>query len=646
MISFSRKSIGPKLIWKPPKELPNLKEASLISLDLETRDEGLAKNLAPGGVTKDGYIIGIAVAVKGWSGYFSLRHPDSFNWSIPLVKKWFKDNFCTSTPIIGANIKYDLEWLRSEGFKTTGPYYDVQISEPLLNENLRKYNLDSLMVRYLPPKYAKATEDLDIGVKETLGKVKGKPQQHLWKLPAKLVGAYAEMDAIGPLLIHHKQMKRIKEENLQEVWQLEHDLIPLLLDMRFNGVRIDVDNLEIQGTKMKRQLKRQQKKLDVLAGYKMNPNAAASIAPAFDAQGIVYPRTIKTNAPSFTKPWLEQHPSELAQQLAKVRKLDKLCSMFIEGAFHQYIQGDRIYCQFHQLATDTNGTVSGRYSASHPNLQQIHSRDPVLAPIMRSLFIPEDEEDWWKNDYNQMEYRLFVHYAVLQKLLGALDAQAAYINDPTTDFHQWVADLMELDRSPAKDVNFGMIYGQGVNSLAAQLGKSFREMQELWEDYHKAVPFAKPLSNKVKQKAESRGYIMTLSKRRRRFDLWEPRGNYTTNSNYVKPLPRTQALEIYGPNIIRAFGYKALNGLIQGSAADIMKKAMVDAYKSGVFDILGTPSLTVHDELDGSKPRTSKANEALNELTHIMENCWPLTIPVKVDSETGKDWWNVKPFQN
>ncbi len=647
MIKFTRRKHPPRLDWEPTTHLPDLSAAKFISLDTETKDEGLNQKLGPGGVRGMGYILGISVAVDGWSGYINLRHPDSENWSVPMVKRWFKDFMCDGQMKIGANILYDLEWLRAEGFPITGPFYDVQHVEALLDETLGRYNLDSLMKRYLPDRFQKATGDIDTLVERRIGKYKGDPRAYLWRLPVEDVGPYAEMDAIGPLMIMPKQMKRVYEEELEQVTSLESRLIPLLLDMRFRGVRVDVDALEGTVIKLRRRSKREQKKMDTLAGMQVNVNANASVAAALDAAGITYPRTKKTKVPSFVKDWLEHHPSELVQQVRKVRQVNTTIGLFIEGGIEKYLHNGRIYGNINQLRTDKGGAKSGRFSYSNPNLQQQPSRDPILAPLIRSLFVPEEGEEWWKNDWSQIEFRLIVHRAVLMGLPKADEAQTAYINNPATDFHQWAADLLNIPRKRAKDISFGLAYNMGKKLLIHSLGLSMQEGEALYSQYHHEVPFVSQLSKKLANKAQKIGFIKTLLGRRRRFNLWEPRHNYKMDPEYKTPLPsREEAMEVYGPRVVRAHTYRAMNGDIQGSAADIMKKAMVDCYESGVFIVLGTPSITVHDELDGSKPITKDADDALREAKHIMENCVKLEVPIYVDCETGKDWWNVKLFKN
>ncbi len=292
----------------------------------------------------------------------------------------------------------------------------------------------------------------------------------------------------------------------------------------------------------------------------------------------------------------------------------------------------KIHTQFHQLKGDKNGTVSGRFSSSNPNLQNIPSRDEEIGPLMRSMFIPDDGEVWYSDDWSQIEFRLLVHYGFGK---SAKETQQAYRDNPKTDFHDYVSEITGIDRKPAKNINFGLGYGMGKEKLARQLNRTLDEAAAISETYHDRLPFIRALMKKVSRVAENRGYIKTYLKRRRRFDRWEPRG-YNPD---ITPLSYDAAVEEWGKHKIhRAFGYTGLNALMQGSAADLMKKAMVDIWECGACDILGAPLLTVHDELNWSVPRTRAAIRAHRETVHRMRNVADMKVPLLVSSDHGKDW--------
>ncbi len=632
-----------ELIWVAPKTLPNLSNCEMISIDLETKDEGLMNGVGPGGVRGAGYILGVAVAVKDASWYFSLNHPESDNWDISKFRKWFNSTMGNvRQPKVGANILYDLEWLYSQQMYVEGKCLDVQVAEPLIDENQMRYSLEVLAQKYLPEDMWKQSDLILQVVKDRLGPKIKKAQEHLWKLPASDVGVYAEYDAISTLAVLEKQMPILEAEGLMQVFDVETRLIPMLLEMRFAGVLIDESKVGATRDALQQQLIEERKNLKNLAGVDINVNLADEIGKAFDRAGITYPRTPKTDKPSFTKPWLLNHESPLAKQINIVRSAEKVIGTFIDGHILGNLHKGRIHCSFHQLRSDDSGTVSGRFSSSNPNLQQMPSRHPVYSKLIRGLFIPEEDCAWWKYDASQIEYRLIVHYAVMSNLPKASEAAQQYIDDPTTDFHQLVADMIGIDRKPAKDTNFGLAYNMGKEKLGRSLGLDEQTAEKFFNEYHERVPFMKLLARSVNRVANQRGYIRTILNRRRRFDKWEPPMNY--GQNRVPALPREEAIEAYGNHIQRAFTYKSMNALIQGSAADDMKKGMVDLYEDGVFDVIGIPSLTVHDELDGSCPKTKEAAEGLLHAKKVLESCLILKVPTIWDLETGPNWYEVKEF--
>ena len=629
-------------MWKLPEELPRLSDAKMISLDIETRDDDL-KSKGPG-VRRDGYIVGIAVGTPdGLRTYLPFQHAEGHQFEPEVIIRWAKSELCRpGQPKVGANLLYDLDYLYEAGVEVTGPFYDVLIAEPLINENLFKYNLDSLSIDHLGETEGKFDKVLQAAC-DTQG-WKGHPQAHIWKLPPEFVGEYAEADVDRPLRILEKQKKILVEEELVDLFLMETELIPLLLHMRRRGVRINRNQaLKIQG-EMGDKLQENERKLLKMAGFEVDIWAAASIAKAFDKAGLEYPRTLKTKAPSFQKLWLERHEHPIAQLIMECRKIDKFKGTFIEGSILNMAINGRIHCQFNQLKGDENGTVTGRFSSSNPNLQFIPKRDKILGPLIRSIFIPEEGEEWGRADYSQIELRILAHFALGE---GAEVIRDAYRNDPTIDFHQKCADMAECERKKAKTINFGVVYGMGVEKLSRELELTIPEAKSFLERYHSRLPFAKHTLKIASDRAAGRGYVKTIMKRRRRFNNWEPRDwklskTFTPTADREGLLLRIKELmkedDRISPGVRRAGTYKALNAIIQGSAADLMKKAMVDVWNSGVCDILGPPLLTIHDELDVSKPKTKAGDEAFKEMVHLMEYAIKFKVPVLVDAQIGANW--------
>lgn len=633
--------------WKLPRDLPNLSAAKEIGLDTETRDPQLIEK-GPG-VRRDGYIVGISVAVsEGQSWYLPFGHSEGEQFEKEKVMLWAKDNLCRpKQPKIGANIIYDLDYLYHNGVKVSGPFYDIQVAEPLINENAQSYSLDTLAKKYLGEAkredlLARACSDHDL---------KGAPQKHIWCLDPKYIGLYAEGDAEQALLIFKKQKEILKKENLEKVFDIETRLIPMLLHMRQLGVPINMDRLLKLHDKMTEELIGHKQKLDSVAGEHVDFWAAESIARVFDKKGLPYPLTPKTKKPSFVKGWLENQTDNISKLIMKCREIDKFKGTFLEGSLLEMIVGGRIHCQFNQLRSDDFGTVTGRFSSSNPNLQFIPTRTE-LGKLCRKVFIPDEEYGWCKADYSQIELRILVHYA---RGAGADLVVEAFKNDPTLDYHQLCADMANVSRTFAKKVNFGLIYGMGVYKLAQELGISIEEAKRFKNKYFNVLPFLKTTVDAATDAAMTKGYVRTILGRRRRFELWEPKDRDLAKIINAHPDKNKVQKEInnlknlggkrHHQGIQRAGCYKAFNAADQGSAADIMKMALVDVWESGVCSVI-KPYITVHDELDFGYPLNSEGEEAILEVKHIMENTYELKIPAIVDVETGPNWGNVKEFKN
>ena len=604
--------------WVKPTEFPDLRHADEIAIDLETHDPDL-KKLGTGSVIGRGKVVGIAVATDGYSGYFPFDHEGGGNLDKDLVIKWFKD-ICESTADkIFHNAMYDVCWIRAMGFKINGRIYDTMIAASLVNENRYRYDLNSLGWDFVGQ--GKNETELNNAAKEW----GVDPKADMWKLPALYVGNYAERDAELTLALWKVMQKEINSQDLNSIFNLETDLFPCLVDMRFKGVRVDTESAH----KLKQQLSEQEKQLlqEVTkeTGEECQIWAARSIAKVFDKLKLPYERTEKTQAPSFTKNFLSNHEHPLVKKIAKAREINKAHTTFIDTII-RYEHKGRIHADINQIRSDQGGTVTGRFSYSNPNLQQIPARNKDLGPLIRSLFIPESGCEWGCFDYSQQEPRLVVHYASLDQDTSVFGVKEAY-DDGDADFHTIVAKMADIPRSAAKTINLGLFYGMGKAKLQAELGVSKDKAEELFSIYHNRVPFVKSLTKSVSNRAQQRGQIRTLLGRLCRFHLWEP-----NTFGMHKALPFEQAVQEHGPGIKRAYTYKALNKLIQGSAADMTKKSMLDLYKEGIV-----AHIQIHDELDVSV----ESPEQAKKIVEIMENAVKLEIPNKVDYESGKNWGTI-----
>ena len=605
--------------WIEPEEYPDLRSYDEIAIDLETRDPDL-KSKGSGAVIGNGEVVGIAVAVPGRKFYFPIAHGSGPNMDRKRTLEWFKD-ICASPALkIFHNAMYDVCWIRSLGIKINGLIVDTMIAASLVDENRFQYSLNALGWDYLG--HGKSEGALNEEAKSRGLDTKA----DMWQLPAMYVGAYAEKDAELTLELWQIMKKEIIHQDIESIFNLETDLFPCLIDMKFKGVRIDIEGAH----KLKQQLSKQEEVLllEVQKETGIEPQiwAARSIAKIFDKLDLTYARTEKTNAPSFTKNELQEHKHPVVQKIAKARELNKAHTTFIDTII-RYEHKGRIHADINQIRSDQGGTVTGRFSYSNPNLQQLPARNKELGPMIRSLFLPEEGCTWGCFDYSQQEPRLVAHYASLYKFPSVYEVIEEYNNDSSTDFHQMVAEMAEIPRSQAKTINLGLFYGMGKTKLQAELGVSKDKASELFEQYHAKVPFVKQLINAASNRAQERGQIRTLLGRLCRFPLWEP-----NSFGMHKAMSHEDALREHGPGIKRAYTYKALNKLIQGSAADMTKKAMVDLYKEGII-----AHIQIHDELDLSVESPEHAEKIID----IMENAVKLEVPNKVDYESGETWGDI-----
>jgi len=626
-MSLQMAMFAPDSEWVPPSEFPDLSGAKQIAIDLETRDPDLMKR-GPGWPVNNGEVVGYAVAVDGWCAYYPIGHTGGGNLDRRLVENWMKKVCATDADKVFHNAQYDVGWLRAHGIEVNGRIIDTMVVASLLDENRRSFSLNSVAYDYLDK--VKSEKDLIAAARE-FGL---DPKAEMWKLPAMHVGPYAQTDAELTLELWNFFKVKVGQEGLQEIVDLELALLPCLVDMTSRGVRVDLDAAAKTRDALIRREKNVVREIKKLVGNHVEIWAAKSLADAFDKLSVSYPRTA-TGAPSFTKAFLTAHEHPLAKMVVDARALNKIQGTFISSIMKHVGDDGRIHGHINQIRSDDGGTVSGRISMNNPNLQQIPARDPELGPMIRSLFLPEEGEKWASIDFSQQEPRILVHYAsVFGKsrslpLRGVEEFVDGYRNDPTMDFHTMVADMAQISRKQAKTINLGMMYGMGAKKMADQLDIPLEEAKELINQYHQRVPFVKMLMRGVTDRLNDKGSfgaIRSLKGRKCRFDLWEP-DSFEMN----KALPYHEAVRQYGQTtrLKRAYTYKALNRLIQASAADMTKQAMVDVYRTGKI-----PLIQIHDELAVSVTGKEEAQSIAN----LMTNAIDLDVPSRCDIEIGASW--------
>jgi len=610
--------------WVCPSEYPDLSQAKEIAIDLETKDPNM-KTKGTGWATFDGHIVGFAVAAYDQQWYFPISHDAGGNMDLAMTTAWMQDVLKTPATKIFHNASYDVGWLLVNGFEIRGKIVDTMIAAALINENRFSFSLNACAKDYLGE------------IKnETFLNEKAKewgidPKADLWKLPAGYVGFYAEQDAALTLKLWQRFKTEITKQNLNDVWDMEMELLPILIDTRRRGIRVDIEKAHVLKKEFKNKEKEVLHKIKKETTIDVDIWAARSVAQAFDRIGIEYPRTPKSEEPSFTQNWLVNCDNPIAQLIRQAREINKFHSTFIDSIL-RYTHKGRIHSEINQLRSDQGGTVSGRLSYSNPNLQQIPARNKEMGDKIRSLFLPEEGKQWGSFDYSQQEPRLVAHYSAALNDNYALESAAEFVEayqNESADFHQIVADMAGISRTHAKTINLGLFYGMGKSKLARELGINKDDADRLLQTYNSRVPFVKKLATEVSNSASKYGFIRTIKGRKCRFDMWEPA---TFGMN--KAMDYEAAKAHYGNNIRRAFTYKALNRLIQGSAADQTKEAMIQCYKAGY-----KPLLQIHDELCFS----INNEDDIKGVKEIMENAIEnLKVPFKVDIALGRSWGEAK----
>ena len=616
---FNRNEV--KSEWLHPTEFPSMEGKQVVAIDLETCDTEL-KTMGPGWSRKIGKVIGIAISSGDFTAYYPIAHDGGGNMDKDVVLKYIK-SVCEDESIqkVFHNAQYDIGWLSVLNIEVKGYIHDTMIASALLNENRYSYTLNSMVHEYLgeykDEKVLKAKAE-ELGID---------PKSEMYKLPAEFVGEYAEADAFLTFRLHEKMMLEIKNDALETVYDMECRLIRVIFNMTKRGVRVNMERAFALKRKLLVKEKNYLKRIKDITGSDVQVWAARSVAKAFDDINLEYPRTT-LGAPSFTQTFLETHSHELPRMITKARVLNKLQGTFIDG-IKRHIHNDRLHAHINQIRGDSGGTVTGRFSMYAPNLQQMPIRSEFGSEL-RKIFIPEQGEYWLSADYSQQEPRILTHFAILNKNKGAEDVQEAFIKG--LDFHRQTADMAGIPRRLAKTIGLGVMYGMGYKKLAVDLDISPVEAKEMLKEFRTKVPFMQGMLEDVMNRANKVGTIRTYLGRKCRFDLYEP--SWYDPGVFHKALPLKQAQAEYGGQIKRAGTYKALNRLIQGTAADQTKKAMVDVYENlGII-----PLIQVHDELNCSV----KSDKEAKDIKDIMENSMKLEVPSKVDFKTKDNWGDAK----
>ena len=677
-----------------PEDL-DLKGIDTVAIDIETYDPDL-KTKGSGAIKGNGFITGVAVATGKDTVYFPLHHSDVVKsddekkefWD-QMNKKLLQNDKITK---VFHNAMYDVCWLQSvTGKKLKGRIVDTMVAASVIDENRFRYSLDALSKDYLDDR--KYKHDLETLVLQDSNGVKKNAISNMHEVPSNIAKKYAKQDVNLTLRLWELFDKKldevlyIKPENKEEktcrnIFELETKLFPCLVEMKEKGVRIDTQKLKSLGEKLRF---RRDNLLNIVKKHTkitLQLWSANSIKDLLHNQKITnYEKTPKSGMPKLPKDYLKTHSNRFLRMVSKAREADKAVNTFIEG-LRGYLHNGRIHADINQIRSDKGGTVTGRFSMSNPNLQQIPAKG-YIGKKMRELFIPEDGHEWGSFDYSQQEPRIVVHYAIKHNLSKTKELGGKFKKDKA-DFHRIVAEMANIPREQAKTINLGLFYGMGKGKLQQELNLDKAQAKKLFNTYHEKVPFVKELSDNLIYFAKDNKLVFTLEDRfcrfdkyesvnkrwnnkLRKFEEWDPEfkeekqkdGTIKYKGDWISPrlMSREDAwskfklqfnskskkkieehtgkerAQYFDNYFTPAFTYKALNRLVQGSAADMTKKAMVLLYEQGII-----PHIQIHDELCLSIDSEKKASI----IKKTMEKAIILLIPNKVSYKKGKNWGTIK----
>lgn len=585
---------------------PTLTE-EVLAIDIETKEEKDLSKFGPGSHRhylegEDSYILGVSISDSKDDFYFPASK-ELFDWlrSIQEDHLWVFHNGI-----------YDMSWLRYEGFRPLRLADTVGLVKLLAEDRQprkgfpKPYSLDACGHDYL--KLGKKKDGLEEWCKEN--GFRGDPRIHLWRMPFELVSEYAKMDTRVTYNLYRKLLPQINIQNLGTIWEIETQLLPILVENHHKGLRIDESRREEASIKLGAEIRALEDWLWKKAGKQFNTGSGKQKKEIFDALGIEYkinPPTEKMKAegkpgnPSFkgedllpfgVEPDMEYFPHVLVihNKLEKLKRdfVDRLQDFMVEGRIHPTI--------------NPYGTKTGRPSANTPNIFQIPKRGRGKE-ICRVLFLPEEGEEWASMDYASEEYRVFAHYAVGR---GSDEYRHKYNTEDKYDMHIENGKLAGVNRNKAKTIGLGVLFGMGANKMAANLGEGTEKGLKIVRRFHEVNPAFKATSKLVESRAKSRGWIHTILGRRRRLD--------------------------------RNSAYRGLNFLTQGNSADLAKLTIVEANKRGLWDRMNF-LLFLYDEYDISIKKENL--KYLKEFKEIAETGLPLRVKMHLDVEVGKNWGEI-----
>lgn len=583
-------------------------------------------------------VFGIAIALpNGDSLYWDVRvHPQVIDWLNDLVKEDLVGVW------VGHNMKFDYHMLRESGFEMPADRIDcTMVRGALINEHEPSYSLD-----FLARKYAKQQKDEEIY--EEMAKLFGgratrsAQMPNISRAPEHVVAKYAKQDVIATQALYEWQQGEIERQVLHKIHAFERRLMPVIIDMETEGVRVDVERAHEAVRGLTERIESTQRSLNTLAGFEVNPNPSGSIADLFKPQlrddGEWYliddTKADKTEGgkASINAECLRRMKHPAAEMILDLRKMLKTRDTFLSGHILGHEHDGIIHCNYNQTKNDSEaGTGTGRLSVTNPALQQIPSRDIAIKSLVRPIFMADHGAKWLGMDWSQFEFRVANHYGQVPTILRA------YAENPNLDFHQLVSDMTGIPRNAqyaggpsSKAINLGLAFNMGSGRLAQECGlpyteevgptgnvylKAGPEAMELFEKYHTANPGMRNTAQKASSIAKERGYVHSVMGRHIRF----PGGQFV---------------------------HKASGLIYQATSADCMKQKLIELHTYLKEHQCGRLLLTVHDEVGISLDNdcVQHAEEIARIYTKFDGRECPiaLRVPITCDWGLGNNWLDAK----
>ena len=589
-----------KLPINKVSELPHIGGRSLI---LDTETTGLNK------MKDTPFLLSITIDDKSWA----LRFDDD-------VVRWLSDNMPEAEFCVFHNAKFDLHMFINAGVSNSvierSNMWCTMVHETLIDDMHHSYSLGGICGKRFGTK--KRDDELIQWLADHCG---GKPDRktqikNIKKAPIEMVAYYAVGDTELTKMLFNEQKKDVVRQDLERVSKLEMGTLKALLDMERRGAPININKVEESLIKFKKMEEEIGDKIIDLSGFDINVRSGKQLETAFKNLGIRVKYNKDTGNPVFDKETLGFMDDELSKSILEKRSYGTMINTFL-SKFQDHVHTDgRIHCDFNQTKTDDYGVITGRLSASNPNLQAIPSpkRSGDKAAEVRAVFEAPKNMKWVSADWKQFEFRVFAHYANDPTMINEFRL------NPEADYHQLIADLTGLKRDPeSKQLNLGLVFGMGQGLVAKKCklpysqktenGRVYlvagREAKSLFEKYHKRLPGVRKMLKSAENIAMTRGFVKTISGRRIRF---------------------------HDKNM----AYKAAGLVFQGSSADLGKKKLVELNNA----FRGTDSeliLMIHDEFCLlSKDGDTKKN--MKTIKEIVEDIPELRIPIRSDIQAAENW--------